>query len=126
MEQVAAPPAENAPARGNFLGTAVRMVVMWYLAKTFFGGGVSKAPADRSVMILPKFQKGIYLDMYVYLNEARYKSNFSDSSDLIWSVTDIPLPPSSVNQFTYMYSPSKVISFLELLWVLVDIYASYN
>lgn len=43
------------------------MGLMYYFFKNFFGGPQKKVPRDE--MFVPKFERGLLLDMDVYLSE---------------------------------------------------------
>ena len=56
----------------------LRMIAMWYMFKTFFGGG-SQKKLTREEMFAPHFPKGTSLDMSVYLSESPHFRDFSGS-----------------------------------------------
>ena len=59
---------EGAPRqRSNPLWTVLRMGLMYYFFKNFFGGPQKSVP--REEMFVPKFERGLLLDMNVYISE---------------------------------------------------------
>lgn len=59
----------NAPRqRGNPLWTVLRMGLMYFFFKNFFGGPTK--PVSREEMLVPKFQRGLPIDLNVYLSES--------------------------------------------------------
>ena len=109
---MADPPA--APAQGqqgqqrqNPLFGILRMIAMWYMFKTFFGGG-SKKPLSREEMFMPQYAKGAHFDMSLYLSEQPSISKYSDPDALIWQEKDIAYGTDPNRALNYTYSPSKV------------------
>ena len=64
------------PAKSNALMSIVRMIAMWYMFKTFFGGG-SKKPMTREELLVPQYPKGSSFDMALFLSEQPDFSRFS-------------------------------------------------
>ena len=62
-------PAEPAQKRNNPLWMILRMALMWYMFKLFFQGGNNKGNLPRDQLYAPKFERGLALDMSVYLSE---------------------------------------------------------
>lgn len=69
------PPAANVAAqdapqrqRGNPLWTVLRMGVMYFFFKQFFGG--PSKPVPREEMLVPKFERGLPVDISVFLSES--------------------------------------------------------
>lgn len=60
--------AEQPRQRANPLWTVLRMGVMYFFFKNFFGG--PSKPENREEMLVPKFQRGLDLDINVYLTES--------------------------------------------------------
>ncbi len=68
----AAPPRQ----RGNPLWTVLRMGLMYFFFKNFFGG--PSKPVPREEMLAPKFERGLPVDLNVYLSESpvlRYQAD---------------------------------------------------
>ena len=53
--------------RSNPLWTVLRMGLMYFFFKNFFGG--PQKPVPREEMFAPKFERGLPLDMNVYLSD---------------------------------------------------------
>lgn len=54
--------------RGNPLWTVLRMGLMYFFFKNFFGG--PSKPVSREEMLVPKFERGLPVDLSVYLSES--------------------------------------------------------
>ena len=68
MPPAVAPANAAAPRqRSNPLWTVLRMGLMYFFFKNFFGG--PSKPQNREEMLVPKFERGLALDISVYLTE---------------------------------------------------------
>ena len=115
---VAAPAAPDAAGgqqqgqqRSNPLFGILRMVAMWWMFKTFFGGGGEKKQLTRQDMLVPQFQRGTHLDLYVFLSEQPSFSQYSDSKALVWAEKDFALGTEADRKLNITYHPSEVCSF---------------
>ena len=106
---MADPPAAAAQGqqRQNPLFGILRMIAMWYMFKTFFGGS-SKKPLTREELFMPQYAKGTPFDMSLFLTETPSISKFSDSEALIWQEKDIVYGTDPNRVFNYTYTPTKV------------------
>jgi hypothetical protein len=93
--------------RQNPIMGIIRMIAMWYMFKTFFGGGSQKKLA-REELLIPQLTKGTSLDMNLYLSEDQLFSRFDDPSALVWSVKDVRLGLEPDRAVNITYIPSKV------------------
>ncbi len=84
----------------------LRMIAMWYMFKTFFGGG-SQKKLSREEMFAPHFPKGTSLDMSVYLSESPYFRDFTGSKP-IWQEADVQLGLAAERKLNITYYPSQV------------------
>ena len=84
----------------------LRMIAMWYMFKTFFGGG-SQKKLSREEMFAPHFPKGTSLDMSVYLSESPHFRDFSGSKP-IWQEADVQLGLAAERKLNITYQPSQV------------------
>ena len=98
------------PAKSNALMGIVRMIAMWYMFKTFFGGGAKK-PLDRQEVLVPQYPKGSSFDMALFLSEQPNFSSFSDASALVWQQRDIAFGTDGPRSYNYTYYPSKVLGW---------------
>ena len=92
--------------KSNPIFGILRMIAMWYMFKTFFGGGQQKK-LTREELFAPHFPKGTSLDMSVFLSESPSFSDFSGSKPL-WQETDIQLGLAGQRSLNVTYRPSQV------------------
>lgn len=97
---------QEPPKKSNALFGILRMIAMWYMFKTFFGGGQQKKLA-REELFAPHFPKGTSLDMSVFLSEEPSFRDFSGSKP-IWQETDVQLGSSADRKLNVTYRPSQV------------------
>jgi len=82
---------------------------MWYLMSWFKGNKQTAVNTkDPMSMSFPKYSKGSLVDMYCFISEKNYLSDF-DMSELIWSETGIELAMSDQRNYTFIYEPSKAV-----------------
>ena len=93
--------------RQNPLFGILRMIAMWYMFKTFFGGG-SQKKLSREEMLVPQFPKGTPLDMNLYLSENSSFSSFEDPKALLWPVKSFSLGVEADQSINITYAPSQV------------------
>ena len=110
----AAPAAPNAAGgqqgqqRQNPLFGILRMVAMWWMFKTFFGGGGQKKTLTRQELFAPQYSRGTPLDMYVFLSEQPSFSQFSDSKALVWAEKSFSLGTEPDRKRNITFYPSEV------------------
>lgn len=95
------------PAKSNALMSIVRMIAMWYMFKTFFGGGGQQKKLTREETFLPHFPKGTSLDMSVYLSESPTFRDFTGIQP-VWQESDIQFGLDSERKLNVTYRPSQV------------------
>ncbi len=93
--------------RQNPLFGIVRMIAMWYMFKTFFGGG-SQKKLTREELLVPQYTKGTPLDLHVYLSENSSFSQFDDPNALLWSAKGVSLGTEADRSINVTYRPSEV------------------
>ena len=96
-------------ASGFGIGSILRLLVVFWLVKNFFGG--SKGPpanAPRSDFFWPKFNRSESVDFFLYMSENSVFNDVRDTSKLIWSETNLPLATNADASTTYTYQPSQV------------------
>ena len=101
---------EQPQKKSNAIFGILRMIAMWYMFKTFFGGGQQKK-LSREEMFAPHFPKGTSLDMSVYLSESPYFRDFSGSQP-IWQEADVQLGLAAERKLNVTYHPSQVMLYL--------------
>lgn len=92
--------------KSNTIFGILRMVAMWYMFKTFFGGGSLKK-LERGELFAPHFPKGTSLDMSVYLSESPSFRDFAGSKP-IWQEADMQLGLAGERKLNVTYRPSQV------------------
>ena len=97
---------QPAQQRSNPIFGILRMIAMWYMFKTFFGGGQQKK-LTREEVFAPHFPKGTSLDMSVFLSESPSFGDFSGSKP-VWQETDIQLGLAGERSVNVTYRPSQV------------------
>lgn len=95
---------------------------MWYMFKTFFGGGGQKKELTRADVFAPQYIKGTHLDMYVFLSEQSYFDQYSDSKALVWTEKDFVLGTEADRTINVTYIPSKVSFGQVQLWIWLHLY----
>ena len=92
------------------IGTVLRMLAIYCLVKSFFGGSSSPPKnAARSDYYWPKFNRSESVDFYLYGSESASFTDVSDQSKLIWTQRSVPLATNQETSLQYQYHPSKVI-----------------
>ncbi|XP_068647969.1 uncharacterized protein [Aristolochia californica] len=96
---------------GQTITGIVRMAVIWYFAMRFFS---PKKPtsSDPSHQISNLFQKGVPLDMWLYLSEQERFKDFGNEAALVWHETNIPYTvwgQHSTRALSLKYSPSEAL-----------------
>ena len=104
------PGQQNQPAQnGGFgLGGILRLLVVFWLIKSFFGG--SRGPpanAPRHDFYWPKFNRSEPIDFSLYLSESAYFNDVLDTSKLIWAEQSVALATEADRTLSYLYRPSK-------------------
>ena len=97
---------QPAQQKSNPIFGILRMIAMWYMFKTFFGGGQQKK-LTREEVFAPHFPKGTSLDMSVFLSESPSFGDFSGSKP-VWQKTDIQLGLAGERSVNVTYRPSQV------------------
>ncbi|KDD74795.1 Cleft lip and palate transmembrane protein 1, partial [Helicosporidium sp. ATCC 50920] len=89
-----AAPAQNGRQRGGLLGTIVRMVMMWYMMRMFFGKSSAPKPGDGSAgpaSLVPRLGRGTPVDVHVFLSTEPMWRLAAQASAPLWSATNLPL-----------------------------------
>lgn len=107
-------PADQRPAAEDAkwgIGSILRMLAIFWLIKTFFGGSSKSTPSNavRTDYYWPKFNKSESVDFFLFGSDSSRFTDVSDASKLIWTETDVPLAASSDLSTEYLYRPSKVL-----------------
>ena len=107
-------PADQRPAAEDAkwgIGSILRMLVIFWLIKTFFGGSSKSTPSNavRTDYYWPKFNKSESVDFFLFGSDSSRFTDVSDTSKLIWTETNVPLAASSDLSTEYLYRPSKVL-----------------
>ncbi len=118
--------AQPANPWSGWAGTIARFALMWAFMTWMKSG---KPPASQNGtavsapqqgFVSPMFHQGQLVDMYVFLSEKPYISQYDVSEGLIWSETGIALSQSETRKYSYYYEPSEVsdhqISCLHRVW----------
>ncbi|KAK9917974.1 hypothetical protein WJX75_000180 [Coccomyxa subellipsoidea] len=82
---------------------------MWWMFKTFFGGGGEKKQLTRQDIFVPHFERGTHLDLYVFQSEQPSFSQYSDSKALIWTEKDFALGSEADRKLNITYYPSEAV-----------------
>jgi hypothetical protein len=114
--QAAGAQGQQPAKKSNPLMGIIRMIAMWYMFKTFFGGGAKK-PLTREELLVPQYPKGSSFDMSLFLSEQPNFSSFGDAKALVWQERDITYGTDGPRAYNYTYAPSKVQ--LGDCWVIV-------
>ncbi len=93
------------------IGSILRMLAIFWLIKTFFGGSSKSTPSNavRTDYYWPKFNKTESVDFLLFGSDSSRFTDVSDASKLIWTETNVPLAASSDLSTEYLYRPSKVL-----------------
>ena len=100
--------AQGGQERSNPLFGILRMFVMWYLFKQFFGGGQKPASMPRSEVYWPRFEKGTPMDFSMFLSEQPDFQAWNDTRALVWRQTEVPLAEGPDLSQRITYHPSQV------------------
>ncbi|EIE18938.1 cleft lip and palate transmembrane 1 [Coccomyxa subellipsoidea C-169] len=60
-------------------------------------------------MLVPQFQRGTHLDLYVFLSEQPSFSQYSDSKALVWAEKDFALGTEADRKLNITYHPSEAV-----------------
>lgn len=107
-------PAHQRPAAEDAkwgIGSILRMLAIFWLIKSFFGGSSKSTPSNavRTDYYWPKFNKSESVDFFLFGSDSSRFTDVSDASKLIWTETNVPLAASSDLSTEYLYRPSKVL-----------------
>ena len=103
-------PAQGQPAQnGGFgIGGIVRVLVVVWLVKSFFGG--SSGPpknAPRHEFYWPKFNRSESVDFFLYLSESPGFNHVVDTNKLVWTEENVALATEADRTLSHLYHPSK-------------------
>ncbi|XP_031250476.1 cleft lip and palate transmembrane protein 1 homolog [Pistacia vera] len=75
---------------GQTVTGIIRVAVFWYFASKFFSPKRPTDPSQPQLISTNLFQRGEYLDMWLYLSEHEKFNDFGNEGSLIWHETNIP------------------------------------
>ncbi|KAJ4715102.1 cleft lip and palate transmembrane protein 1-like [Melia azedarach] len=100
---------QQAGGFGQTITGIIRVAVFWYFASKFFA---PKRPTEPSQLMSNLFQRGEYLDMWLYLSECEKFNDFGNDGALVWHETNIPYAvwgKESTRTLSLNYHPTEAL-----------------